>query len=225
VRDQWRARTLPPYVTKAASEVKRRTVRRLPAVDGGGLYRPSYKPQQLKRSPYPRRATERQQAEGEIDGKARGSDCSGKGEGNLSVVEYEGYRSSTEGSSSEEEEEMASKRSEEGEVSKLLRYLVDRDAEARKAEAKEKKEREKREVELRKEAEDFRRADLLEMFRQLKEEEVERRRLEEESRVRAMAEEHEIQRDRDAERRREEEEARRRRKKGRGKGEICNRKS
>ncbi len=208
-----------PFMTEAASGVKRRTARRPPAVDGSEPYRPSHKPQQLKRSPYPRRTAEDQQAEKEVfvfEGEEEvdvEADYFGKSESNVTVVDCEGRGSSESGSGSEEEEEMASKRAEEGEMSKLLRYMVERDADARKAEAKEKKEREKREVELRKEAEDSRRADLMEMFRPLKGDEAERRRIEGETRARERAEEYERQREGDAERRREEDENRRKRKK------------
>ncbi len=97
------------------------------------------------------------------------------------------------GEESGEEGAMAKK--EESEMVKLMKYMVDRDAEAkeaeadaRKAEVKEREEREKREAEIRKEMEEARRADMLELFRQLKGEENVRRREEEELRSRVREE-------------------------------------
>ncbi len=164
--------------------VRKRTDRKLSAVNPDGVYRPSRKPQTSTRSPYSTRPAEIQYAEDEE------SLIEPEVSGYLSEESvFDSDSSKREEADSEEGKKMAKK--EEGEISKLVRYLVERDletkkaeGEAKKAEAKDKMDREKREAEVRRVTEEARRADMMELFRQLKEEEHGRRREENDERRR-----------------------------------------
>ncbi len=111
-------------MTEAVGGTGGRVLRRLPAVEGGKSYRPSHKPQALKRSPYPRRVVNSQPVE--LEEEVVCDYLVGvEGEEKI-IVDYEDSVNSGCGEVVDEVD-MASKSSEESELSKVLRYIVERD--------------------------------------------------------------------------------------------------
>ncbi len=166
-------------MSRAGTEAKRKTTQGLPAVNSGDIaYRPSHRLPASERSPYPTRLAETQYAEDELLEEEGVS-------GDLGVEEVD---------SEESVEEVKvlgvsrmAKKGEESEVAKLIKFMVDRDAEVKKSEAMDRRDREMKEAEIRAEAErreaevrkgveDVRRAEMVELFRQLRDEECMRRR-------------------------------------------------
>ncbi len=177
-------------MTKPETEVRRKATRKLPVVDPDAAYRPSRRPQTSACSPYPTRPVGAQYIEEGDESLALELEVSG-----YLGVEAEAENLSRSGSEEElivEGEEMA--RKEESDVVRLMKFMMDRDSEAKTSETKERKEREKKDAELRRESEENRRTEMMELFRQLKDEEslrrredeAQRRRDDEEERLRKM---------------------------------------
>ncbi len=178
-------------MTEAVGGTGGRVLRRLPAVEGGKSYRPSHKPQALKRSPYPRRVVNSQPVE--LEEEVVCDYLVGvEGEEKI-IVDYEDSVNSGCGEVVDEVD-MASKSSDESELSKVLRYMVERDEVAKRVEAKE------------------RNSDLVELIKHLRDTDDQRRREDEELRRKEVEERRMLWLEDEAKRRSEEDEYRRRRK-------------
>ncbi len=143
--------------------------KRLPPVDSD--YKPHSRPQLHKRSPYPTRPAEDKpdqevELEEDVSGDERQEECSGL-EGVTQV-----------GGEISEDEGMA--RKEEGELSSLMRYMMERDERREVEERRRREEREERERERRREDEDRQREFMRVEAERRREENLERRRAEEE---------------------------------------------
>ncbi len=159
-------------MTEPETKVSRKSTRKLPVIDPDAVYRTSRRPQTSTHSPYPMRLVGAQYIEKGDESLELQLEVSG-----YLGVEAEAENLSRSGSEEEmivEGEEMA--RKEESDVVRLMKFMMDRDSEAKTSETKERKEREKKDAELRRESEENRRTEMMELFRQLKDEESLRRR-------------------------------------------------
>ncbi len=123
-------------MTERTAGVGRRTTKRQPATQGGEPYRPSHHPHKpAVRSPYPSRPREALyvEEEEEEETSVTEEEVSGyleeEGEEKKGVLEYESL-------SDRSVDSVKMARKEETEVGRLLKYIIERDAEAKKAEAR-----------------------------------------------------------------------------------------